>query len=112
MTAGAKRQYDLRRALRSQAEFIPFDEAEAVLDAAAAGHLRHLPAGIAVWLATASRIRHAHTDYDALLADGYDTESARFFVIDAINEVLADWGSSRRLSSDDGEDDPQTPPYS
>jgi hypothetical protein len=41
------------------------------------------------------------TDYDELLAQDYDQESARHFVADVITAVLDDWGVRRRLSADD-----------
>ena len=37
------------------------------------------------------------TDYDELLDEGYDAESARFFVRESINEVLEEWGAARRV---------------
>ena len=46
-------------------------------------------------------IRHRLTDYDSLLDEGYDQESARFFVLDDINQVLETWGSPRRISGED-----------
>ena len=44
-----------------------------------------------------SYIRHRLTEYDRLLDEGYDQESARFFVLEEINGVLAEWGSPRRV---------------
>jgi hypothetical protein len=46
-------------------------------------------------------VRHAHTDYDRLLAEGYDRAAARFFVADAINAVLTRWRATRLLDPDD-----------
>ena len=74
-----------------------FLEIEAIADA---GHLRHLPPSIIAWQAITTRIRHAHTEYDELLKEGYDAESARHFVIDAINDKLAEWGATKTLSED------------
>ncbi len=54
------------------------------------------------FLAAVSHIRHQHTDYDDLLDEGYDRDSARFFVADAINEKLQEWGCARTL---EGEED-------
>lgn len=104
MTGGTKRQKDMRKALRVLLPRVPMIDAEAILSAALAGHLRHLPASIALWQATTSHIRHAHTDYDSLLEDGYDRASARFFVIDDMNAVLEDWGSQKRLDADETAD--------
>ena len=55
----------------------------------------------AAWLSLVAYVRHVLTDYDELLRQGYDQDSARFFVTDAINERLAAWGVRRRLTSDD-----------
>ena len=65
--------------------------------------MKTLPPSIAVWLATVAHVRHEHTDYEKLLAEGYDRDSARFFVIDAINEVLTRWRATRLLDPDDEE---------
>ena len=35
-----------------------------------------------------------------LRARGYDVDSARYFVLDDINAVLAEWGSPRRVSEE------------
>ena len=55
----------------------------------------------AVWLALVAYARHMMTDYDALLAQGYDADSARFFVRDDINAVLEAWGARRRVPGDE-----------
>jgi hypothetical protein len=39
-----------------------------------------------------------------LLDEGYDQDSARFFVLDDINATLEGWGSPRRVAP---EDDPE-----
>ena len=59
---------------------------------------------IAVWLATIAHIRHVHTDYEKLLAEGYDRDSARFFVIEQTNIVLTRWRATRLLDADDEEE--------
>ena len=41
------------------------------------------------------------TEYDDLLRQGYDEESARHFVADEIEAVLDGWGVARRLTSGD-----------
>lgn len=92
-----RRRKDIAEHLRILIPLVPmadFIEIEAVADA---GHLRHLPVSIAAWQAVTTRARHAHTDYDELLEDGYDQDSARHFVLDDINEVLERWGCTRRL---------------
>jgi len=59
--------------------------------------LRHAHAPNAAWLAALSYIRHYYTDYDALLAEGYDRDAARYFVLEAINLRLEAWGCRQRL---------------
>jgi hypothetical protein len=63
--------------------------------------MKTLPPSVAVWLATVAHIRHEHTDYEKLLDEGYDRDSARFFVIDRINDVLTTWRATRLLDADD-----------
>jgi hypothetical protein len=101
--SGTRRQKEMRKALRQTAPRIPYADAEPVLAAAAAPHLRHLPPSVAVWLALVARVRHAHSDYDALLDEGYDRDAARFFALDAINDTLLDWGATRQVSADEDE---------
>lgn len=72
----------------------------AIEEIADAGHLRHLPPSIRAWQAITTHIRHHHTDYDALLEEGYDQEAARHFTMDDINEKLGDLGCSRRIEDD------------
>jgi hypothetical protein len=55
----------------------------------------------AAWLSLVAYVRHAFTDYDDLLAQGYDQDSARFFVVEEMEAVLGEWGVRRRLT--DGE---------
>ncbi|SDU27779.1 DUF2293 domain-containing protein [Stappia sp. ES.058] len=100
---GTRRQKDIRKHLGLLAPRIPYADAEPVIEAALAGHLRHLPPSIALWQALASHVRHRHTDYDTLLDEGYDRDAARFFVIDEMNAVLEHWGSARRVTSVDDE---------
>jgi hypothetical protein len=45
----------------------------------------------AVRLAVIAHIRHAETDYDALLASGYDRREARSAVEAAVSQVLGRW---------------------
>lgn len=103
MTGGTKRQKDMRKALRTLLPRVPMADAESILDGALAGHLRHLPPSIALWQAATSHVRHALTDYDALLEEGYDRDAARFFVIDDMNLVLEGWGCARRIEEDEAE---------
>ncbi|HEX2210044.1 MAG TPA: DUF2293 domain-containing protein, partial [Longimicrobium sp.] len=45
----------------------------------------------AVHLAVRAHVRHAHTDYDELLASGLERAGARERVRDAVNRVFGDW---------------------
>jgi len=104
MAGGTKRQRDILEALRALLPRAPLADFAAVADLARAGHLRHLPPSVAAWLAATTHIRHAHTDYDALLDEGYERDAARFFVIDPMNAVLTEWGSPRLVSGEPDED--------
>jgi hypothetical protein len=59
--------------------------------------LRTASAEIAAWLSMIAYARHALTEYDELLTQGYDQDSARYFVADDINAHLADWGVTRKI---------------
>ena len=95
-----ERQKAIARSLTLTIPQAPFLDAEAIRMAARARHLRTLSPAVALWLAAVAHIRHAHTEYDALLDEGYDRDAARFFVLDAINAVLDRWGATRRLDPD------------
>ena len=45
-------------------------------------------AGTAAWLSLVAYVRHTFTDYDELLREGYDQESARHFVTDEIGGAI------------------------
>ncbi len=45
----------------------------------------------AIDLAVAAHLRHGHTPYDALLAQGWERQDARSAVRDAVQAVLEDW---------------------
>jgi hypothetical protein len=45
-------------------------------------------------------VRHRFTDYDELLAQGYDRDSARHFVAEEMGQVLREWGVRRELGED------------
>lgn len=91
----------MTRTLRALAPLIPLDEAQDVMARCGTGALRELTASAAVWLALTSHVRHRHTDYDRLLAEGYDRDAARFFVADEMERQLAAWGCTRPLIEDD-----------
>jgi hypothetical protein len=65
--------------------------------------LRTASPDTAAWLSMVAYIRHQLTEYDDLLAQGYDTASARFFVLDDINAVLGEWKVRRRIEASDME---------
>jgi hypothetical protein len=52
----------------------------------------------AAWLSLTAYVRHTFTDYDELLDQGYDQDSARHFVRDEMQQVLTEWGVRRRLT--------------
>lgn len=89
-------------ALRHLAPKLPEHEFSAVVD-----HAMDSP-GLSVatpengaWLSLVAYARHTMTEYDALLAEGYDRDSARFFVAAALEELLAAWGVRRKLTPEE-----------
>jgi hypothetical protein len=52
-------------------------------------------------LSLVAYVRHALTDYDELLNQDYDRESARFFVASQIETILSEWGVRRPLTAED-----------
>ena len=96
------RRAALEAALRQLAPRIPKHEFGAVVDHALDSMgLQTAAIETAVWLSLVAYIRHVLTEYDALLAEGYDVDSARFYVLDHINEVPDGWGVRRRLGEED-----------
>ncbi|MCV0397528.1 MAG: DUF2293 domain-containing protein [Rhizobiaceae bacterium] len=100
MPARTNRQRAVGKALTALVPLAPYADAEAIREAALARDMRELPPSIAVWIATIAHVRHAHTGYDDLLAEGYDRDAARFFVVDEINETLTRWRATRLLEAD------------
>ena len=96
--AGTKRQQAIRKALRALVPGIPLSDADAVLTLAERRHMKDLPPSTALWLSLGSHVRHVHTDYEQLLADGYEREAARFFVVEETDAVLAGWGCQRSVT--------------
>ncbi len=101
MSKPTGRRRAIAKALTALLPMAPFSDIEAIRADAGAKHMKKLPPAIAVWLATVAHIRHQHTDYEKLLAEGYDRDSARFFVIDSTNAVLTGWRATRLLDPDD-----------
>ena len=97
------RQRAIAKALTGLLPLAPYADTEKIRAGANAKHLKSLPPSIAVWLATIAHVRHEHTAYERLLSEGYDRDSARFFVIDEINRILTVWRATRLLEPDDEE---------
>ena len=84
--------------LRHLAPRLPAHEFAAVVDHAMdSPGLRVAAPENAAWLSLVAYARHSLTDYDALLAQGYDRDSARFFVAEELGALLVEWGVKRRL---------------
>lgn len=101
MTPHSGRRRAIAKALTALLPMAPYADMEVIRTDAGAPHLKTLPPSIAVWLATVAHVRHAHTGYEQLLAESYDRDAARFFVINEINAVLTRWRATRLLDPDD-----------
>jgi hypothetical protein len=96
------RRADIELALRRLAPRMPPHEFSAVLDHARDSRgLKAASPEAAAWLSLVAYVRHVFTDYDALLREGYEPDSARYFVRDAMEATLGEWGVRRRLADDD-----------
>ncbi len=100
MKANTPRQRAIHKALRELIPLASYADFAPIAEAARSKHMRDLTPVNGAFLATIAHIRHQHTDYDALRDEGYDHDSARYFVADAMETKLREWGSSRGL---DGE---------
>ena len=97
MTAPSRRAA-IEAALRQLAPKIPPHEFGAVVDHALDSEgLKTAAPDNAAWLSLVAYVRHVFTDYDDLLAQGYDRDSARHFVAKEMAAVLRDWGVRREL---------------
>ncbi len=93
---------DIEAALRLLAPKIPPHEFGAVADHAMDSRgLRTASPESAAWLSLVAYVRHTMTEYDGLLAQGYDQDSARFFVAQEMQAVLEAWGVRRKLGAQD-----------
>lgn len=104
------RREQVARALARLAPRLPDFETDAVVHRALASPgLRGAAPETAAWLALVAYARHVFTDYDDLLAEGYDRDSARHFVGEDLAATLAGWGVRRPLDAGGGEpdDDPE-----
>ena len=89
---------EIEDALRRLAPRIPRHEFGAVVDHALDSRgLRTATPETAAWLSLVAYVRHSLTEYDDLLAQGYDQDSARHFVAEEIERVLAEWDVRRTL---------------
>lgn len=95
------RQKAIAKSLTLLLPAVTYSDSEPIRAAALAPHMKTLPPSVAVWLATIAHVRHQHTDYDALRDEGYDKDSARFFVLDAINAKLTEWRATRLLDPEE-----------
>jgi hypothetical protein len=92
----------LAAALRRLAPNIPPHEFGAVIDHALdSAALKSAAPETAAWLSLVAYVRHTFTDYDAMLSQGYERDSARHFVADGMAEVLSSWGVRRQLGAGD-----------
>ena len=107
------RREAVAQALARLAPRLPDFEAEAALGRALASPgLRGAAPETAARLALVAYARHVFTDYDDLLDEGYDRDSARHFVLDDLNAALAAWGAAPIPEEDaaeagEPEDDPR-----
>ncbi len=93
---------EIESALRSMAPDIPDHEFGAIADHAMDSvGLKKASPETAAWLSMVSFVRHALTEYDALLEEGYAQESARHFVAGEMKAVLKEWGVRRPLNAGD-----------
>jgi hypothetical protein len=91
----------VEHALRLLAPRMPTHEFAATIDHAMTSKgLGHAVPETAAWLSLVAYVRHALTEYDDLLAQGYDQDSARFFVAGEIDAILEGWGVRRRVGDD------------
>ena len=102
--SGTSRQRAIGKALSTLLPMAPYAATEPIREAASSAKFKTLPPTIAIWLATIAHVRHEHTAYDRLLAEGYDRDAARFFVVDEINAVLTRWRATRLLEPDGEEE--------
>src|SRR5688572_19635390 len=94
------RRSEIEAALRLLAPKIPPHEFSAVIDHALdSTGLRTASPESAAWLSLVAYLRHAFTDYEELLAQGHDRDSARFFVADEMQAMLGQWGVRRKLGA-------------
>jgi hypothetical protein len=90
---------EIEAALKRLAPRLPAHEFAAVVDHGRSSRgLRTASPEKAAWLSLIAYVRHTFTEYDELLRQGYDADSARFFVADEMEGILRGWGVRRRLT--------------
>ncbi len=96
------KRVDIEAALRRVAPRLPAHEFSAIADHAVdSPGLRSSTPETAAWLSLVAYARHVLTEYDELLKQGYDQDSARFFVAEELQAILEGWGVRRRLTEED-----------
>ena len=97
-----KKRDEIEKAVQVLAPRIPEFEAAAIADHAMCSRgLCTASPPTAAWLSMVAFVRHALTEYDLLLEEGYDQESARHFVAADIQAILSEWGVMRPLTPSD-----------
>ena len=100
--ANVPKRATIEAALLRLAPAIPPHERTAVVDHAIDSRgLSVASPETAAWLSLVAYVRHTFTDYDELLAEGYDSDSARHFVAARMENVLQAWGVRRRVAPAD-----------
>ena len=90
----------IEAALRRLAPKIPPHEFGAIVDHALDSKgLRNASPESAAWLSLVAYVRHVFTDYDDMLTQGYDQESARHFLLAEMEAILKDWGARRSIAA-------------
>ena len=100
MSFSTKLQKEVAEVLARLVPGIPWADAVIVRSEAASRGYRDFPPSVSVWLVLVAHVRHQHTEYETLIAEGYDRASARHFVMDSINEKLTEWRATRFVSED------------
>lgn len=100
----ALRLREVRKTLKLTIPNVSLSDFQKIMVIAERSHLRHLPSPILAWRSVTTHIRHNHTEYDALLEEGYDIESAKHFVLETMNETLENWGATKRITVDEPQD--------
>lgn len=93
-----KHNKTVRKLLTQLFDAIPYYDAQNIIKATKAVHLKHLPISINIWLSTIAYIRHSYTDYDSLLHEGFSFEAARHSTTEQINQILENWRCHKRLN--------------